>query len=111
MDIFFESRQLAEVCSSRKALVRAFGPARARKIERRLQQLTAAAVLSDLRNAPGRCHELTVDRPGQLSLDLDHPQRLIFRPTKQPPPAKSDGGLDWSTVDSVTVIEIADTHE
>ena len=111
MDVFFESKQLAEVCSQRKALVRAFGIERAKKIERRLQQLTAAGVLDDLRSAPGRCHELTADRGGQLSLDLDHPQRLIFRPTKQPPPSKSDGGLDWTTVESVTIIEIADTHE
>ena len=111
MDVFFGSKQLAEVCSTRKALVRAFGIERAKKIERRLQQLTAAAVLDDLRNAPGRCHELTADRGGQLSLDLDHPHRLIFRPTQQPPPSKADGGLDWATVDSVTIIEIADTHE
>jgi len=111
MDVFFESKQLADVCSARKALVRAFGVERAKKIERRLQQLTAAAVLDDLRNAPGRCHELTADRGGQLSLDLDHPHRLIFRPTKQPPPATAGGGLDWTAVESVTIIEIADTHE
>ena len=111
MDVFFESKQLADVCSTRKASVRVFGNERAKKIERRLQQLRAALYLDDLRNAPGRCHELTADRVGQLSLDLDHPHRLIFRPTKQPPPAKADGGLDWTTVDSVTVIEIADTHK
>ena len=111
MDVFFESKQLADVCSARKALVRAFGVERAKRIERRLQQLTAAAVLDDLRNAPGRCHELTADRGGQLSLDLDHPHRLIFRPTKQPPPATAGGGLDWTAVESVTIIEIADTHE
>jgi len=111
MDVFFESKQLADVCSARKALVRAFGVERAKKIERRLQQLTAAAVLDDLRNAPGRCHERTADRGGQLSLDRDHPHRLIFRPTKQPPPATAGGGLDWTAVESVTIIEIADTHE
>ena len=111
MDVFFESKQLADVCSTQKALVRAFGIERAKKVGRRLQQLTAAAVLDDLRSAPGRCHELTADRGGQLSLDLDHPHRLIFRPTKQPPPSKADGGLDWTTVESVTIIEIADTHQ
>lgn len=110
MDVFFESKQLADVCSTRKTLVRAFGDERAKKIERRLQQLRAASYLDDLRNTPGRCHELTADRAGQLSLDLDHPHRLIFRPTKQPPPSKADGGLDWTTVESVTIIEIADTH-
>ncbi len=111
MDVFFESKQLAEICSSRKGLVRAFGTERARKIERRLQQLLAASALDELRHAPGRCHELTADRSGHLSLDLDHPHRLLFRPTKQPPPSRVDGGLDWAMVDSVTIVGIADTHE
>lgn len=110
MDVFFESKQFAEVCSSRKAMVRTFGTERAKKIERRLQQLSAATVLEDLRHAPGRCHELTADRGGHLSLDLDHPHRLVFRPASDPPPTKPDGGMDWTRVDAVTVVEIADTH-
>ena len=34
----------------------------------------------------GRPHELKGDRAGQVSVDLVHPLRLIFRPTVQPPP-------------------------
>ncbi len=111
MDVSFVSKQLAEVCSTRKGMVRAFGTSRATKLERRLQQLSAAVDLEDMRHAPGRCHELTADRAGQLSLDLDHPRRLIFRPTNEPIPQKPDGGLDWTAVDAVTIVEIADTHE
>jgi proteic killer suppression protein len=36
--------------------------------------------------------------------------RLVFRPTAEPPPTKEDGGLDWTAVDSVTVVEITDYH-
>jgi plasmid maintenance system killer protein len=54
---------------------------RAMRLDRRLQQLRAAESLDDLRHAPGRCHELIADRVGSLSLDLDHPYRVIFRPT------------------------------
>jgi len=109
VEVFFESKHLASACSSRKASVQTFGVERAQKLERRLQQLRAVESLDDLRHAPGRCHELIADRAGSLSLDLDHPYRLIFRPTL--PNSNRDGGLEWSDVDSVTVIEISDTHE
>jgi hypothetical protein len=45
-----------------------------------------------------------------LSLDLEHPYRLLFIPQEQPPPVKADGGLDWSAVDAVEIISIEDTH-
>ena len=54
--------------------------------------------------------ELKGNRTGQLSVDLVHPLRLIFRPTAQPPPTKTDGGLDRSKVKSVTIIEVTDPH-
>ncbi len=59
---------------------------------------------------PGRCHELTGDRARQLSIDLDHPYRLIFEPVEEPPPLKRDGGLDWSAVLAIRIIGIEDTH-
>ncbi len=111
MEVGFESKQLATACSDTKTSVKTFGPERSRKVRRRLQQLLAAANLEDLRNAPGRCHELQSNRRGQLSLDLDGPYRLIFRPAADPPPTKNDGGLDWPSVESIVIIEIADTHK
>jgi len=51
------------------------------------------------------------DRAGQLSLDLDGPYRLIFKPAHDPVPAKPDGGLDWSGVTAVSILEVRDTHE
>jgi hypothetical protein len=41
---------------------------------------------------------------------LDHPYRLIFIPADDPIPTKDDGGLDWSKVTAVEILEIADTH-
>lgn len=58
-----------------------------------------------------RCHELTGDRAGQLSIDLDHPYRLVFRPDHVPPPQRPEGGLDWSQVTAILIIEVVDTHE
>jgi plasmid maintenance system killer protein len=83
----------------------------ARVIRRRLDDLDAAETLEDMRNLAGRCHELTGDRAGQLSLDLAHPRRLIFIPNDYPVPTKPDDGLDWKQIRSVRILEIEDTHE
>ncbi len=64
-----------------------------------------------MRNLPGRCHELLHDRVGQLSLDLDHPYRLIFEPADEPIPKKPDGGIEWTKVTAVMIIGVEDTHE
>jgi len=38
------------------------------------------------------------------------PQRLIFEPDHNPVPQKPDGGLDWTQVTRIRVIEITDYH-
>jgi proteic killer suppression protein len=53
---------------------------------------------------------LTGDRRGQLSLDLDHPWRLIFVPADDPPSIKDDGGIDWQNVKAIKILGIEDTH-
>lgn len=91
--------------------MRKHGAIRAKRIRQRLDDLRAAEVLEDMRHVPGRCHELKGDRAGQLSLDLDHPYRLIFEPANAPVPTKEDGGLDWTKVTAVIIIGVVDTHD
>lgn len=110
VEVLFPSDKLKRLFSSHRSLQRQWGAVGATKIALRLQQLAAADTLEDMRQLPGRCHELTGDRQGQLAIDLHHPFRLVFRPTDNPPPLKGDGGLDWSAVDSVTVDEVVDYH-
>ena len=62
----------------------------------------------------GRCHELTEGRRrGQfhLSVDLDHPYRLIFVPDHDPIPKREDGGLEWSQVTAIKILGVEDTHD
>jgi toxin HigB-1 len=98
------------VFSTHSELQKRWGAEGAKKISLRLQQLAAAPTLAELRGLPGRCHELTGDRDGQLAVDVHHPFRLVFRPSEDPPPETDDGGLDWRAVESVTVIEMVDYH-
>lgn len=80
-------------------------------IRRRMDDLRAAETLVDFRTLPqARCHELKGDRHGQLSLQLKHPYRLIITPAHDPIPRKDDGGLDWTQVTAVLILEVVDYH-
>ncbi|WP_435051706.1 type II toxin-antitoxin system RelE/ParE family toxin [Desulfolithobacter dissulfuricans] len=83
----------------------------ARKLQQRLMELKAASTLDDIsRLPPARCHELTGNRKGQLSVDLEHPYRLLFVPAHNPLPTKEDGGVDWASITEIEIIGIVDTH-
>jgi proteic killer suppression protein len=80
MKIKFSSDKFGKICNRQELLIRKYGPERAKRIRQRLDDLEAAGTLGDFRFLPGRCHELTADLEGLLSLDLDGPYRLYFRP-------------------------------
>ena len=109
LDITFDTQRLQKLCSSKDGLTRRYGDAVAKKVMLRLTQLDAVDRLEDMRQLPGRCHELKGDRHGELAVDLHQSYRLIFEPTGEPP-SKEDGGLDWSSVTSITVLGIDDYH-
>lgn len=109
VEVTFESERLARICNSEDGLVRSYGPEGAKCIARRLTQLWAAACLEDLRNAPGRCHELVDDRDGCLSVDLHGPARLVFRPAYDEHAGRQNGALSWASVTEVIVVDISDT--
>jgi len=114
LDISFKSTKLEKEFNEGKQLLKIHGSRQAKLISVRLAELRAAVSLHDLGPpyvGPGRCHELTGNRKGQLSVDLDHPYRLIFVPNHEPIPRKNDGGLDWKQVTTVMIIGIEDTHE
>lgn len=111
MDIVFKNKKFQEECNNQRTLEKKHGKIRSKKIRQRLDNLRAANVLEDMRNLPGRCHELRDNRAGQLSLDLDHPYRLIFEPADEPIPTKPDGGIDWTKVTAIKIIGVENTHE
>jgi len=81
------------------------------KIKLRLTQLKAAENLSVLRPLPQcRAHELIGNRKGQISIDLNHPYRLIVAPDHNPIPVKEDGGLNWDKVTKIIILKVEDTH-
>lgn len=111
MDILFSDKRFGKLCGKSRDLQRKYGAEQAKKIVMRLQQLQAAHDLGDLRDGPGRLHELHGDRARQFSLDLKHPYRLIFEAAHDPPPTKPDGGLDWRRITRVKILGVVDTHD
>ena len=110
MDILFSSNKLRTKCSNKRERQKYWGTRREKVIGRRLDDLRAAQCLADMRLLPGRCHELTGERKGQLALDLDGPYRLIFEVADAPTVYKEDGGLAWEHVTAVRILEVEDYH-
>ena len=112
MDILLRDSRFRRQCNSDRLLQRKYGTRRAGLIRRRLDDLRAATCLGEISKLPpARCHELVGKRKGQLSVDLEHPYRLVFEPANEPCPRLLDGGLDWSEVTAVRMIGVEDTHE
>ena len=87
------------------------GSRRAALIRRRLDELRAATSLQEIGYLPqARCHELKGNLAGALSVDLEHPYRLLFRPAHEPIPIKTSGGLDWTMVTAILILRVEDTH-
>ena len=95
MDITFATKKLAKQLNEGKSMTKLHGAPRAKKLQVALAKLWAApslAVFAPPMRRPHRCHELTGDRQGQLSIDLDHPFRLLFRANHDPLPILESGG-------------------
>ncbi len=94
-------------------MVKVHGANRSKKLKIVMAALYAAPTLSIFAppmSPPHRCHELTGNRKGQITMDLDHPYRLIIRPNHDPLPMRSEGGLNWKAVTAIVIVEIKDTH-
>ena len=110
MEISHANSRVRKLCSTLQEMRKKLGDIRARNLTARLDQLQLADCLEDLRHAPGDWHELIQDRKGQIAANVGQGHRLVIEPTDDPPPTKPDGGLDWTQITAVTVIEVVDYH-
>ena len=85
------------------------GQESARKLQTRLSDLRAARNVTEL--LTGHPHPYTGHNEKRFSLDLAGGARILFVPTKNPPPRKKDGGIDWVMVAEVTIVLIGDNHD
>lgn len=110
-NIQFPDQKFAKEVNDTRLLQRRYSAQRAKLIRRRVDELRAAQTLNDMRSLPtARYHELRGNRAGQLAINLDQPYRLIFTPAP-PIPTKPDGGMDWTHVTAVIVLEVEDYRD
>lgn len=110
MQVTFSTGKLQKLCNSASKLRGDYGPRMAKLIQVRLTDLAGANHLGEFRNLPGRCHQLTADLRWHCALDLEHPDRLVFRPANDPLPLNDSGSLDWDKVTKVEIVAIGDYH-
>lgn len=103
MRITFRTTKLQKILEDEKKLVRACGPLNAKKITARMNEMQAFPSLADL--PVGRPHPHHGGRKGLFSLDIQHPLRLIIRPTG------TFDIEDYSTITEVEIYEIMDPHK
>lgn len=113
MIITFSSKKLQKRLSEAKVMAKTYGSKRTKRLKVIMTQLRAApnlGVFAPPYSPPNRCHELKGDKKGLLSVDLNGPYRLLFKPINDPVPMRPEGGLDWSQVTTIKIKGVEDTH-
>ena len=110
MNITFHTAKLQKIANDNRLAVRKLGALRAELFRMRLDDLSAAFSLEDVRNLPGHYHELKEDRKGQWACDLDQPYRLIFQPHEDPIPEDRNGKYIWIEIKGIEILEITNYH-
>ena len=109
METSFGDRSTEDICRQPKLATKAIGAESAKKLHRRISEIFNAENVDEL--VAGRPHPLSGNRLGHFALDLHGGKRLVFKPTLQPPPVKTDGSIDWKSVTKVTITELGDYHD
>lgn len=105
LKIEFRDKDL-EMCAIDEAYaIRRMGQKRAKIYQKRVKHIMAANDFADLKNFPGRFHELLGNRKGQWACDLDQPYRLIIKGSEP------NNVIIWAEVIEAEVLEIVDYHK
>lgn len=111
MKVYYSTNTLLKACLNTIEGNKKWGKAIADKVRLRITEFEAASSLGDISKLPpARCHELSNNRAGQLSVVLTGNMRLIFMPKHDPVPTLPSGGLDWSRVTEIFILEVKDYH-
>jgi len=110
MEISYKSHRLARTVKDLSSIAKAYGT-RAKLVNKRLKELKSAKDLSDFKYLPqANCHELNNNRKGELAIDISANHRIIFIPNHEPIPQNDDGGMDWSSINSITITVIGEDY-
>lgn len=107
MEISYKTKKLQKTVADLSVIKKNYGTM-AKAINMRLNELSHALNLEDMKFLPqANCHELTNNRDEKLAVNISGNYRIIFEPSNDPIPLKEDGGMDWTKIDKITILEIA----
>jgi len=113
MDILFKKKKDSEIANNESKLGKEFrgNPRRSKLVRKRLDELADVENLAEMGSLPqAGCHELKGSRAGQLAVNLDKGFRMVFEAANEPIPHKPDGGLDWSQVTAIRILNLAEDY-
>ncbi len=108
MEIAFETQSLRQLCESETKAQRDLGVRIANDLKRRLADLRAATSVKDL--VAGQPRELDGTRSRYFAVDLCEGYHIVFCANHTTVPELESGGVDWSRVSRVKILEIERDH-
>jgi toxin HigB-1 len=106
VDIIFASKKLEGLCHDDELATRTLGPACARRLRARLDDLRAAANLSYAPKIPGRFHPLNGNPKNRYAFNLHGDSLLVIRSVPGLEAAKADEPIQLATITTICVVGI-----
>ena len=104
MKIIFKNKDLERCAIDESFALKHMGKKRALIYTTRIAHILIAKNFEELREFPGRFHELSGNRKGQWACSLDQPYRLIIQGSEP------DEVVVWTEVTEAEIKEIVDYH-
>jgi plasmid maintenance system killer protein len=111
LELAFADKEFRDLCLNESLAKKALEAPLAEKLKRRLADLAAASVVSDLFVLPGSPHELTNDRDSKMAIDLINGKQLIFQSGHVTERLSQSGHIDWSRVSRIKILGLENSYD
>lgn len=100
----WESQSVRSICENEDHAQREFGATVAEKLKHRLADLSSGTSVCDL--LAGRPRIADPEHRKQMLVDLADGYEMLFEVNHPKPPVDNSGGIDWSRVTRVKILDI-----
>jgi len=98
LKVEYKNKKIEKLCTDPAVAEKKYGQTMAAKIKQRINEIKASDTVEFMMKYHiGRCHKLQGNRKNQYSMDLVHPQRLVFE-------------KNGTEIQIACIIEIVDYH-
>ncbi len=105
MELAFADRELRSLCLNEFKAKQELGPEPAEKLKRRLADLSAAPMVSDIFNLPGNPRKLP-GHQAQVVVDLIDEWQLFFQSGHVKKHVLATGEVDWARIRRIKILRV-----